>query len=160
MGTRDPRASSGVDLRDDVPVKPPSVRTAFWRALRLRCAWCGSRRTFIRRWLGKYERCRTCGLRWRREDGFEFGALALNTVFTFAALAIGMLIGFVASYPDVAVGPMIATLLVVAVVMPIAIYPLTFTIWFAIDVLTHPPSEEEVAAAAAVVAAGGVPASD
>ena len=148
MGTRDPRASSGVDLRDDVPVKPPSVRTAFWRALRLRCAWCGSRRTFIRRWLGKYERCRTCGLRWRREDGFEFGALALNTVFTFAALAIGMLIGFVASYPDV------------AVVMPIAIYPLTFTIWFAIDVLTHPPSEEEVAAAAAVVAAGGVPASD
>ena len=82
----------------------PSIGTAFWRGLRLRCAWCGSRRTFIRRWLGKYERCRTCGLRWRREEGFELGPVALNTVITFAVLAIGMLIGFVATYPDVAVG--------------------------------------------------------
>jgi uncharacterized protein (DUF983 family) len=134
-------------------VTSPSTGTAFWRGLRLRCAWCGSRRTFIRRWLGKYERCRTCGLRWRREEGFELGPIALNTVFTFATLAIGMLIGFVATYPDVAVGPMIGILVVVAVLMPIVIYPLTFTIWFAFDVVTHPPSEEELAQAAAALLA-------
>ncbi len=130
----------------------PTIGTAFWRGLRLRCAWCGSRRTFIRRWLGKYERCRTCGLRWRREEGFELGPVALNTVVTFAVLAIGMLIGFVATYPDVAVGPMIAVLLGVAILLPILIYPLTFTVWFAFDVLTHPPTEDELAAAAAAVA--------
>ena len=132
--------------------KPPPVGTAFWRAVRLRCAWCGSRRTFIRRWLGKYERCRTCGLRWRREEGFELGPIALNTVFTFATLAVGMLVGFIATYPDVAVGPMIGILLVIAILMPIVIYPLTFTIWFAFDVVTHPPSAQEVASAADAVA--------
>ena len=126
----------------------PSVGTAFWRALRLRCAWCGSRRTFIRRWLGKYERCRTCGLRWRREEGFEFGAVALNTVITFAALAIGLLIGSILSYPDIAVRPIIFALIGVAILMPVAIYPLTFTLWFAIDVLSHPPSTDELVEAA------------
>jgi len=126
----------------------PPVGTAFWRALRLRCAWCGSRRTFIRRWLGKYERCRTCGLRWRREEGFEFGAVALNTVITFAALAIGLLIGSILSYPDIAVRPIILALIGVAILMPVAIYPLTFTLWFAIDVLSHPPSTGELVEAA------------
>src|SRR3954468_6281656 len=147
--TFEPAASMG----DDETVTPPPPRTAFWRGLRLRCAWCGSRRTFIRRWLGKYERCRTCGLRWRREEGFELGPIALNTVFTFATLAIGMLIGFVATYPDVAVGRMIAVLLCVAILMPIVIYPVTFTIWFAFDVVPPPPSDAEVAEAAAAVAA-------
>lgn len=138
-------------------MKPPRVRTAFWRALRLRCAWCGSRRTFLRGWFGRYERCRTCGLRWRREEGFEIGPLALNTVITFATLGIGMMIGFILSYPDVAVKPMLIVLLVVAVVMPIAIYPLTFTLWFAIDVLTHPPSPEEAVESAAIAADSGDP---
>jgi len=32
--------------------------------------------------------------------------------------------------------------------MPVAIYPLTFTLWFAIDVLSHPPSTEELVEAA------------
>ncbi len=79
--------------------------------------------------------------------------MALNTVITFAVLAIGMLIGFVATYPDVAAGRMIAVLLCVAILMPIVIYPVTFTIWFAFDVVTHPPSDAEVAEAAAAVAA-------
>jgi len=126
----------------------PAVGTAFWRALRLRCAWCGARRTFIRRWLGKYERCRTCGLRWRREEGFEFGAVALNTVITFAALGLGLLIGSILSYPDIAVREIIFSLIGVAVLMPVVIYPLTFTLWFAIDVLSHPPSTEELVEAA------------
>jgi len=137
-------------------MKPLPVKTAFWRGLTLRCAWCGSRRTFIRRWLGKYDRCRTCGLRWRREEGFELGPVALNTVITFAVLAIGMLIGFVATYPDVAVAPMILTLVGMAIFLPIVIYPLTFTIWFAFDVCSHPPSDQELAQAAAAVRTAAV----
>ena len=95
-------------------------------------------------------------MRWRREEGFELGPIALNTVFTFATLAIGMLIGFVATYPDVAVGPMIGILVVVAVLVPIVIYPLTFTIWFAFDVCSHPPSDQELAQAAAAVRTAAV----
>ena len=87
-------------------------------------------------------------MRWRREEGFEFGAVALNTVITFAALAIGLLIGSILSYPDIAVRPIIFALIGVAILMPVAIYPLTFTLWFAIDVLSHPPSTDELVEAA------------
>lgn len=90
-------------------------------------------------------------MKWRREEGFELGPVALNMVITFATLAIGMLIGFVVSYPDVAVAPMIVTLVIVAVLLPIVIYPLTFTVWFAFDVVSHPPSEAELAEAEAAV---------
>ena len=129
----------------------PALRksTAFWRGVRLRCAWCGSRRTFIRRWLGKYPRCRTCGLRWRREDGFEIGAVALNTVVTFFCLAVAMGVGFVVSYPDIAVWPIVGVCIAIAVVLPILIYPWTFTVWFAVDVVAHPPDGRELAEAAA-----------
>lgn len=129
-------------------------RTAFWRGLRLRCAWCASRRTFIRRWLGKYPRCRTCGLEWRREEGFELGPVALNTVITFFSLTVGMAIGFVVSYPDIAVGPIVISCLAVALFLPILIYPLTFTVWFAFDVLVHPPDAAELAAAGAALDPG------
>jgi uncharacterized protein (DUF983 family) len=130
--------------------------TAFWRGLRVRCAWCGSRKTFVRRWLGKYQRCRTCGLQWRREEGFELGPVALNTVITFFCLTVAMTIGFVASYPDIAALPIIVSGIAIAVLVPIAIYPLTFTIWFAFDVLSHPPDEAELAAAAEAVATGTI----
>lgn len=129
-------------------------KTAFWRGLRLRCAWCGSRRTFIRHWLGKYPRCRTCGLEWRREEGFELGPVALNTVITFFCLTVGMAIGFVVSYPDIAVWPILLSCIAVAVLLPILIYPLTFTLWFAFDVLAHPPDAAELAEARAALAAG------
>ena len=119
----------------------------------MRCAWCGSRRTFIRRWLGKYPRCRTCGLRWRREEGFELGPVALNTVITFFCLAVGMGIGFVVSYPDIAVWPIVGSCIAIAVLLPILIYPLTFTVWFAFDVLAHPPEAAELEEAAAAVGA-------
>jgi uncharacterized protein (DUF983 family) len=125
------------------------------RALVLHCPWCGSRRTFIRKWLGKYERCRTCGIRWRREEGFELGAVAINTVVTFLALAIGMTIGFVLTSPDIAVGPMVVSLLAVAVVMPILIYPFTFTIWLAFDLAVHRPDAAELLENAAAVGSAG-----
>src|SRR3954465_6779271 len=108
----------------EMAAKDPSFGRMMRRALILHCPWCGARRTFIRRWLGKYERCRTCGLRWRREEGFEFGAVALNTVITFAALGLGLLIGSILSYPDIAVREIIFSLIGVAVLMPVVIYPL------------------------------------
>jgi uncharacterized protein (DUF983 family) len=127
------------------------------RALVLRCPWCGSLRTFIRRWLGKHERCRTCGIRWRREEGFELGAVTVNTVLTFIVLTAAMTVGFVATSPDIPVAPMVLALVGVAVLMPIVIYPFTFTIWLAFDLAVRRPEPRELAAAAAAVAAQTVP---
>lgn len=123
------------------------------RAVLLRCPRCASRRTFLRGWFGRHDRCRTCGIRWRREEGTELGALALNTVLTFGALAVAMAVGFIATSPDIAVVPMVVGLGAVAIVMPIAIYPFTYTIWLAVDLRVHPPEPAELAAADAAVAA-------
>jgi hypothetical protein len=134
-------------------VKDPSFGRMFRRAVVLHCPWCGSRRTFIRKWLGKYERCRTCGIRWRREEGFELGAVALNTVFTFLVLAIGMTVGFIITSPDIPVGPMVLSLLGIAIVFPVLIYPFTFTMWLAFDLAVHRPEPAELLESAAAVEA-------
>ena len=95
-------------------------------------------------------------MRWRREEGFELGPLALNTVLTFAALTVAMTIGFVVTYPDVPVWPIVGWSLAVAVLLPILLYPFTFTLWFGFEVVTHPPEAAELAEAHAALAAGDV----
>ena len=136
-----------------MPSKDPSFGRMMRRALVLRCPWCGSRRTFIHRWFRKYDRCRTCGIRWRREEGFELGAVTINTVLTFIVLTACMTVGFIATSPDIPVLPMVLSLLGIAVLMPIVIYPFTFTIWLALDLAVHRPDAAEMIEAAGVVAA-------
>jgi uncharacterized protein (DUF983 family) len=136
-----------------MPSKDPSFGRMMRRALVLRCPWCGSRRTFIHGWFRKYDRCRTCGIRWRREEGFELGAVTINTVLTFIVLTACMTIGFIATSPDIPVLPMVLSLLGIAVLMPIVIYPFTYTIWLALDLAVHRPDASEMNEAAAVVAA-------
>lgn len=131
----------------------PSLRRMLVRAAVLRCPWCGSRRNFVRGWFTRHERCRTCGIRWHREVGSELGAVTVNTIVTFLAITVGMVIGFVATSPDIAVVPMLIVLGAVALVMPIAIYPFTYTGWLAIDLAMHRPEPAELADAAAHVGA-------
>lgn len=134
-----------------MPARDPSLGRMMRRAVTLRCPWCGAHRTFIRRWLGKHDRCRTCGIRWRREEGFELGAVTVNTVLTFIVLTAGMTVGFVLTSPDIPVAPMVLSLIGVAVLMPIVIYPFTFTIWLAFDLAVRRPEAAELAEAAAAV---------
>jgi uncharacterized protein (DUF983 family) len=131
-----------------MPSKDPSFGRMLRRAVMLRCPWCGSRRTFVRRWFGKYDRCRTCGIRWRREEGFELGAVTINTVLTFIVLTAAMTIGFIRTSPDIPVLPMVLSLVGVAILMPIVIYPFTFTIWLALDLAVHRPDAAELGEAA------------
>jgi uncharacterized protein (DUF983 family) len=119
------------------------------RGMTLRCPWCGSRRTFIRGWFHRHERCRTCGIKWHREEGFELGAVTMNTIVTFGALTIAMVIGFVRTSPDIPVLPFVLALAAVAVVVPIVIYPFTYTMWLAFDLAVHPPEPAELAEASA-----------
>jgi uncharacterized protein (DUF983 family) len=115
------------------------------RAITLRCPRCGNRKSFIRGWFGRHERCQTCGIRWCREEGFELGALALNTILTFSTLAIAMSIGFIATSPDIPVLPFVLGLAGVAVLMPIFLYPFTYLLWLVIDLRVHEPDAKELA---------------
>lgn len=131
----------------------PSNATMFRRAAVLTCPRCGRRKTFIKHWLGRYQRCRSCGIEWHREHGFELGPIALNVVFTFGSLAVLMVAAFVVTAPDY--DAVFLTTLVVgaAILLPLLFHPFTYTLWLAFDLLSHPPDERELAEADAAVAA-------
>lgn len=138
----------------------PSNVAMFRRALVLCCPHCGSRRTFIKRWVGRYDRCRTCGIRWHREHGFELGPVALNVVLTFFTLGVSMVVAFIATAPDFPVTTLTLTFVGVAVLVPVIVQPLTYTIWLAFDLASRRPDAAELADAAAAVAGSGGPAAN
>jgi uncharacterized protein (DUF983 family) len=118
----------------------PSLTTMLWRGVRRRCAWCGARGAFFTGWFTKQETCRTCGIPWRRGyEGFELGALAINTIVCFGALLIGVGIGIGATAPDVSVVALVVILGLGAIVLPVVLYPVSYTLWQAIDLAMHPP---------------------
>ena len=111
-----------------------------WRGVRRRCAWCGGRGAFFTGWFAKQDTCRTCGIGWHRGyEGFELGAMAINAVVCFGLLIVGIGIGVVATWPDIAVLPLLLILGIGAVLLPIVIYPLSYTVWQAVDLAMHPP---------------------
>ena len=100
----------------------------------------------------RYDRCRTCGLKWHREHGFELGPIALNIVITFFTIGVGMVVAFVATAPDFPVTALTLGFVVGAIVIPLLAFPFTNTLWMAVDLLSHKPDERELAEAAAAVA--------
>lgn len=122
----------------------------------LLCPWCGHRRTFLRGWFRRHDRCRTCGIRWQREVGFELGAVTVNTIVTFGVLTIAMAVGFVVTAPNIPVLPLVVSLFAVALVVPVLIYPFTYTVWLAFDLAVHPPDAAELREAMLAVAAAGI----
>jgi uncharacterized protein (DUF983 family) len=129
-----------------VPAKRPKVAVLFGRALLLRCAWCGRRRGIIRGWFRRHERCQQCGMSVQRGDvGFELGAATVNVMLTFGALIAAAAVSIIMTYPDVETARLLLGLGVVAVILPIVLYPFTYTIWFAMELLMDPPSEAQLA---------------
>jgi len=99
----------------------------------------------------RYERCRTCGIRWHREHGFELGPIALNIVFTFFTLGVSMIVAFVATAPNFPVVGLTVGLVAGAILLPLILFPFTNTLWMAFDLLAHKPDDRELAEAEAAV---------
>ena len=140
-----------------MPVAPrtrPSFGRMVLRGMFRRCAWCSDRKAFFTGWFERRERCRGCGISWRRGDvGYELGAATINTIVTFGLLVIGTAVSVIATSPDIPVLPIVAGLVVAAIVIPIAIYPMTYTVWQAIDLAMRPPGPADFPA----VASDGAP---
>jgi uncharacterized protein (DUF983 family) len=114
------------------------------RALLRRCPRCGGAGWFTG-WFSKGERCRTCGYRYERQPGFLVGALTVNTIVTFGLIAVVVLVGTILSYPDLALVPIVVAAVAVAVIVPIVLYPFSYTIWAAVDLAMRPLEPAEVA---------------
>ena len=84
----------------------------------------------------------------RGQDGFELGAASLNAMMCLSALVAAGAVSVVITYPEVAVRPLLLVLGAAAVILPIVLYPFTYTLWFAIELLMDPPSAADIRAAA------------
>jgi uncharacterized protein (DUF983 family) len=124
----------------------PSLPTMLWRGARRRCPWCDGRGAFFIGWFKTQEACRTCGLGWRRGyEGFELGAVTVNVIVVFGVLIAAAAIGIGVTAPGVPVVPLAVALGAVAVVLPVVLYPVSYTLWQAIDIAMHPPDEADPA---------------
>ena len=109
------------------------------RGLARHCPRCGSGHV-IRGWFHVVERCPRCGYRFEREEGSWLGAYVVNFGITEAALAVLFAL-YIADQANRdsggSVAPWLLAGLVVAVGVPLLVYPFSKTIWTAIDLILH-----------------------
>ncbi len=125
-------------------VKRPSFVRMLARGLFRRCAWCGGKGAFFTGWTDKQDRCATCGLNWRRGDvGYELGAAATAAIICMGPLVLllGIIVAF--TWPEVHIVPLFVVLGVGALVLPILLYPSSYTMWQAVDILMRPPQPSD-----------------
>lgn len=85
-------------------------------------------------------------MRWdRKTEGHELGAMVVNIIISLGSLIIAMVVVIVATYPGIDVLPTTIVFLVLSVVVPTVFYPISFTLWSAIDLRIRPPQAEELA---------------
>jgi uncharacterized protein (DUF983 family) len=113
------------------------------RGLLKRCAVCG-RGGLFRRWFTMIERCPRCGLRFERIEGHWSGDLGINTIVSFGALFLTLIVGFAVTYPDVPGVALFLAAVSVALVVPLVFFPFSKTIWLAIDLMMRPLEPDEV----------------
>lgn len=113
-----------------------------WRGLRRRCAWCGGRGAFFNGWFTKEDRCRTCGITWHRGyEGFEVGAMAISAIVCLGSLVVAFAFAIVVTWPNLPVLPLLVILGLGALVLPVVVYPVSYTLWQGVDLAMHPPVE-------------------
>ncbi len=133
--------------------KRPALPKMILRGLLRKCAWCGGKGSFFTSWYGKAPQCQTCGIHWERGyEGYELGAATMGVFLTFGTIIFWMVLSVVFSVPLV---PLLLIAGALAVVIPIAGYPLTYTVWQGVDLFIRAPSTEDIAAAEAWLAAQG-----
>ena len=126
------------------PGEPPPLTTGrlLARGLARRCPLCGGGHLF-RRWFTIVERCPRCGFRLERIEGHWIGALGMNTIVSFGAVLVAVVVAFALTYPDGSTAAGVTAIVAVAVVVPLAFYPTSKTLWSAIDLAMRPLEPED-----------------
>lgn len=91
------------------------------------------------------EACPRCALRYEREEGYWLGAVAINTGATVVVFGAVFVLSMVATWPSPPWGLIAAVTVTVNLVFPIAFYPVSKTLWVAVDLALSgdgPPGPE------------------
>lgn len=116
------------------------------RALRRRCPRCGQ--PAFDSWFRMKETCDRCGLRFEREAGYWVGAVTINTVVIFMTFLVVFGGSVMLTWPEVPWTAVLITTLVVNLAVPTVFYPISKTLWSALELSWHPLEPGEVEAAA------------
>jgi uncharacterized protein (DUF983 family) len=126
-------------VEDPKPLTPSRVVR---RGLLRRCPLCG-RTGIFRSWFRQADRCPHCNYPTTRVEDQWIGALGINTMVSFTLLVAAIGIGFAVTYPDPPVGVILAIAVVIAAVFPVVFYPISRSLWSAIDLAMRPPEPSD-----------------
>ena len=116
---------------------PLTIPRLLWRGIRRRCPLCGGGQCFDTWFLVK-DRCLRCHFPIRREEGHWLGAVGMNTVVSLGTLLVTLVGGFVIMGDHRRVAPLMIALVAVAVVVPLAFFGSSQTLWSAVDLAMRP----------------------
>lgn len=87
-----------------------------------------------------------CGHGYRRgDDAFELGAITANIILTFGSILLSILVLVSITAPDVPIALVTIVGASIALIGPALFYPLSFTLWQAVDLWMRPPTAGELA---------------
>jgi uncharacterized protein (DUF983 family) len=114
------------------------------RGVLRRCPRCNGQGAFFTGWFEKAPHCQTCGLRWRRGDvGFELGAAAMAAVITLGPILVVLGVALALAWPTIPVGPLLVFFIPSALLLPLVTYPLSYTVWQALDLAMRPVQPDD-----------------
>lgn len=82
--------------------------------------------------------CPRCGRVFEREEGYWVMAVVVNLAFVETIFAILFVGGIIATWPDIDWRFLLAAGLVTNAILPFLLFPLSKTVWIAIDAASHP----------------------
>jgi uncharacterized protein (DUF983 family) len=128
----------------------PSTGKMIRRSLMRQCPRCANRSAWFTSWFKQGERCIGCGIKRTRDtDGHELGSMTVASVVNIVLIMVAMGIAIALTAPDVPVLTLYIVLASAALVFPVLTWPVTHTLWMAIDLVARPMGVEEIAEAQA-----------
>lgn len=112
------------------------------RGLTRRCPLCASPEIFTS-WFRQRDRCPRCNYPTTRVDDQWIGALGMNTIVSFVLLFGVIAVGFGVTYPDPPVGTLLTVTVGIAAVFPVVFFPISKSLWSAIDMAMRPPEPSD-----------------
>ena len=114
-----------------------------WRGLIRHCPVCGGRKTHSS-YATMLAECPQCSLKYERIFGHSLGYIGINTIVTFGATFLVLLVGSIVTQPDIPVVPLLGAALASSTLLPALFLPSAHTLWTAIDLIIRPLAPGEV----------------
>lgn len=106
------------------------------RGILARCPACGSGGLFLSIFKLK-SRCPRCQFDFDREPGWWIGAMVMNIGAAIAAFGLYLPLALIITWPDVPWTLIAVVGCLLMAILPIVFYPISKTLWLAMDILLH-----------------------